>query len=51
MKTIRHDHVPYNTGGSAEMKQAQILRITLITIVDAVMHRHLATKELAPFRS
>ncbi|MGN6717942.1 MAG: hypothetical protein ACTHLX_11175 [Candidatus Binatia bacterium] len=38
MKTIRVDHVPYNTGGSAEMKQAQILRITLITTVDAVMH-------------
>jgi hypothetical protein len=49
MKTIRHDHVPYNTGGCAEMKPAQILRITLITTVGAVMHRHLAIKELAPF--
>jgi hypothetical protein len=51
MKTIRHEQVPYNTGGSAEMKQAQIIRITLITTVDAVIYRHLATKELAPFPS
>jgi uncharacterized protein YcgI (DUF1989 family) len=36
MKKIREEHVPYNTGWSAEMKKGQVIRITATTTVDLV---------------
>src|SRR5215203_3138831 len=39
MKTILQNHVPYNTGWSAEMKQGQIIRITATTTVDFVFFK------------
>jgi hypothetical protein len=36
MKKIREEHVPYNTGWSAEMKKGQLIRITATTTVDLV---------------
>lgn len=36
MKTIKEQHVPYNTGWSGELKQGQVIRITATTTVDFV---------------
>ena len=39
MKTILQNHVPYNTGWAAEMKQGQVIRITATTTVDFVFFK------------
>src|SRR5215471_12238228 len=39
MKTIKQQHVPYNTGWAGEMNKGQVIRITGTTTVDFVCMR------------
>jgi uncharacterized protein len=45
MKTIKQQHVPYNTGWAGEMQKGQVIRITATTTVDFVCFRQQNLRE------